>query len=64
MDDRSGFVEYSNHVIIDHRGRVTLPRFADPIHPMEMELPFKDDSMEIPFCRPDPFKGMTPDVEE
>lgn len=62
QDDRSGFIEFSSNVIIDHRGRVTKPEFADPIHWIERPIPpVVDNGGKIPFARKDPLKGLHPD---
>lgn len=62
QDDRSSFIEYSTNVIIDHKGRVTRPEFADPIHVLERKLPpIIDDGGRVPFARPDPLKRLHPD---
>lgn len=61
QDDRSGFVEYSTDVIIDHKGRVTRPEYADPIHPFELPMKPIVDDPSIPYCRPDPLSGIVPD---
>lgn len=64
VDDRSGFVEFSNNMIIDHRGRVSLPHHADPIHPIEVPLPIIVDSPNVPFSRPDPDRGFSPKQDD
>ena len=62
QDDRSGFVEFSSNIIIDHRGRVTRPEYADPIHAFEKpQPPIIDDGGRVPFARKDPLKGLQPD---
>ena len=64
QDDRSGFVEYSHNMIIDHRGRVCRPEYADPIHPFEIAQPPIEDSPHIGVCRPDPLRGLQADPGE
>lgn len=61
QDDRSGFIDYSTNMIIDHRGRVTRPEYADPIHPFEKPQPIITDDLRVPFARKDPLTGLQPD---
>lgn len=61
QDDRSGFIDYSTNMIIDHRGRVTRPEYADPIHWTEKPPVIIQEEMNVTFSRKDPLKRLQPD---
>ena len=53
IDDKSGFYLYSNHMVVDHRGRVTSQDNFDPPLPNEL-LPLNPLQYVPNITRPEP----------
>lgn len=47
IDDRSGFVIYSDEFMLDHKGRVVTKDTFDPIHPTEMDIEVPEDDLTV-----------------